>query len=266
MKIKNFNIKNPIIAVIYLAPTLGYKDCPGMNQLIDQALEDCEILIKCGVDGALLENENDRPYNVIASPEAISSVSAVGYELAKQYSSKIVLGTEFLINDPKASLAVAKAVGHSFIRTDYFVDNMARPEYGGRMHIDPVGLIEYQKKIGASDIALYTDIQVKYATMLDKRSLYESAVLAKEHYSDGVIVSSHETGIAPNLSDLESIQSSRTGIPVIIGSGLAHSNLNAIFPLCDGAIVGSALMSNTRMDYDKVASFMDIVQSLRTSY
>lgn len=263
MKIKNFTVHKPIIAVIYLAPTLGYKKCPGMNQLIDQALEDCEVLVRCGVDGALLENENDRPYNILATPESIASVSAVGYELTKQYSTKIVLGTEFLINDPKASLAVAKAVGHSFIRTDYFVDIMEREEYGGKMHIDPVGLIEYQKKINASDVALYTDIQVKYATMLEERSLYESALLAKAHFSDGVIVSSHQTGIAPNLIDLESISSSLTDIPVIIGSGLAHDNLKSIFPLCDGAIVGSALMTDTRMDYDKVARFMDIVRKLR---
>lgn len=263
MKIKNFKNNRPIIAVIYLAPTLGYKDFPGMDELINKACEDCEVLIKCGVDGVLLENENDRPYNVLASNEAIASVSIVGHELRKKYSNEIILGTEYLINDPKASLASAKAAGHSFIRTDYFVDNMSREEYGGQMHIDPVGIIEYQQKIGANDIALFTDIQVKYATMIDKRSLKESALLAKKHNSDGVIVSSHQTGIAPNLEDLYSIQSSDTGIPVIIGSGLSHQNLKQIYPLCDGAIVGSALMTNVRMDYDKVASFMDIVRSLR---
>lgn len=263
MEIKNFKIKKPVIAVIYVAPTLGYKESPGIDQLVNQALEDCEILLRCGVDGALIENEHDRPYKVLADAASISSMTLVGHELFRNFGEKIVLGTEFLINDPKASLAVAKSCKHKFIRTDYFVDRMSREEYGGEMFIDPKGLLDYKKMIRADDVGLFTDIQVKYATMLEKRSLLESAILAKENRSDAVIVSSHQTGIAPNLKDLEVIQSEFTGIPVLIGSGLSHQNLSEIFPLCDGGIVGSALMTNTRMDYEKIAPFMDIVRSLR---
>ena len=61
------------------------------------------------------------------------------------------IGIQLLLNDPEASLAVARMAGASFIRTDYFVDPMARPEYGPRA-IDSSGLIEYRARIGARDV------------------------------------------------------------------------------------------------------------------
>ncbi len=166
--------KRPIIAVIYLRPLLGYINHPGLQQVIDMASADLEVLRKCGVDAALLENEHDHPYTVKASKEVISSMSVVGHVLKKE-AGNYPLGSEFLINDPEASLAIAKAAGHSFIRTDYFVDRMAREEYGGEMEINPQGLIEYRKKIQGEDSQLLTDIQVKYATMLEEKSLAKSA-------------------------------------------------------------------------------------------
>ncbi|MCW8844032.1 MAG: hypothetical protein OQK00_11525, partial [Rhodobacteraceae bacterium] len=70
---------------------------------------------------------------------------------------KTEVGAEILLNDPKASLAVALAAGGTFIRTDYFVDPMSRPERGGRMHIDPEGLMAYRRSVGADDILILAD-------------------------------------------------------------------------------------------------------------
>jgi predicted TIM-barrel enzyme len=56
------------------------------------------------------------------------------------------LGVEFLIHDPQASLAVAKTANFSFIRTDYFVDRMARQEYGGEIKVNPKEVISYREK------------------------------------------------------------------------------------------------------------------------
>ncbi|EQC45471.1 BtpA/SgcQ family protein [Bacteriovorax sp. Seq25_V] len=258
------NLKNkPIIAVIYLAPSLGYEKHPGMDTVFEQASEDMEVLIKCGVDAALLENENDRPYSVLARPEVIASMSVTSYQLRKEFESKITIGTEFLINDPEASLAMAKASGTKFIRTDYFVDRMAREEYGGEMRIAPLEVMNFKKKIGAEEIKLYSDIQVKYATMLEDKAIEQSAKQAIEMGSDGVIVSANLTGVAPSADDLIAIKKADESIPVLIGSGLSYNNIESLYPLCDGAMVGTALMTNYRMDYEKVAPFMDRIRSLR---
>lgn len=226
------------------------------------ALEDLSVLRKCGIDAALLENEHDRPYTVEASKEVIASMSVVANAVQRE-AGNYPIGSEFLINDPEASLAIAKAAGNCFIRTDYFVDRMARDEYGGEMKIDPQGLIAYRDKIGAQEIQLLTDIQVKYATMLEIKSLAQSARDAYENESSAAVVSGRETGIAPTLSEIHEAREGAPELPIIIGSGLAHDNLKELYPALDGAIVGSALMTNTRMDYEKVAPFMDIVRRLR---
>lgn len=254
--------KRPIMAVIYLRPLLGYPKHPGIQQVIDSALEDLQILRKCGVDAALLENEHDHPYTLKASKEVIASMAVIGHCI-KREAHDFPLGSEFLINDPEASLAIAKSAGHSFIRSDYFVDRMSRVEYGGEMEIDPQGLIEYRKKIQAEDIQLLTDIQVKYATMLEEKSLAQSAKEAFENQSAAAVVSGRITGVAPAVEDILEAREGAPKLPIIIGSGLALDNLDELYPHLDGAIVGTALMTNTRMDYEKVAPFMDRVRTLR---
>lgn len=93
-------------------------------------------------------------------------------------AQRSVVGIEILINDPDASLAVAQAAGASFIRTDYFNDPMDRPEYGGAMKIDAPGLLAYRDRLGADDIMIMADIQVKYARLMVERGLDESAQIA----------------------------------------------------------------------------------------
>ncbi|MAF78863.1 MAG: hypothetical protein CME63_09865 [Halobacteriovoraceae bacterium] len=257
----NFKEK-PIVAVIYLRPLLGYPDHPGLDAVIEMAIEDLNILKKCGVDAALLENEHDRPYTLKASKEVIASMAVVGHAL-KREAPEYCLGSEFLINDPEASLAVAKASQHQFIRTDYFVDRMSREEYGGEIEIDPKGLIAYRDKIQAQNIQLLTDIQVKYATLLEQKSLAQSAKEAFEHQSSAAVVSGKITGVAPEQSEIIEAKSGAPELPILIGSGLNRKNIPELFPHLDGAIVGSALMSNTRMDYEKVAPFMDLIRKYR---
>ena len=83
MKVRGFDITKPIIGVIYLAPSLEYDKHTSMQSLIDMANEDLAVLKRCGVDGALLENENDRPYTVLATPAMIATMSVVASKLGE---------------------------------------------------------------------------------------------------------------------------------------------------------------------------------------
>ena len=127
-----------IIGMIHLLPLTGYPKHPGMEIVIKQALEDLAILEKGGVTAVLVENENDHPHQVKAGPEIISAITIVVSEVVKK--AKAPVGVEVLLNDPQASLAIAKITGAKFIRTDYFVDKMWRQKYG-QMEIDPKKLM-----------------------------------------------------------------------------------------------------------------------------
>jgi len=168
-----FPAAKAVIGVIHLPALPGYEGSPGIDAVIAKALADLAALEAGGADGVLVENEDDRPRRILSAAETTACMTRVTRELVLA-ARRCAIGTETLLNDPEASLAVALAAGARFIRTDYFVDPMERPEYGP-MRIDPVGLMAYRRSIGAAHVLVLADIQVKYARMTVERSLAESA-------------------------------------------------------------------------------------------
>lgn len=241
--------------MIHLPPLPGYPDSPGMNALIAHVQEEVELLEKLGFDGVLLENENDQPHQVLSPPEITAAMSVLTRSAVLK-AKNIVVGTEILLNDPRASLAAAFAGGASFIRTDYFVDRMERPEYGGEMKIDPEGLINYRRQLAAEHIAILADIQVKYARMIVDRSIADSSMEAREKGADALIVSGDLTGQAPDLSDLIDALAAVPGHPVLIGSGLNASNADIVLARASGAIVGTGIMDQGRISSAKACDLL----------
>ncbi len=245
----------PVIGMIHLPPLPGYPESIGIEYAIRHAIADLRVLEDGGVDGVLIENEYDRPHRIAAAPETIAAMTSITRAVVQE-SESVVVGCEILLNDPKASLAVAKDAGASFIRTDYFVDRMTRPEYG-EFEIDPDGLLEYRTEIGAEDVLILADIQVKYATMIESRPLSESAYLAAEKGADALVVTGDASGDAPTVEQLRNAVVE--GTPVLIGSGLGPGNAGELLAECDGAIVGTSLMRNRAVNADALKLLMSIV-------
>jgi membrane complex biogenesis BtpA family protein len=241
--------------MIHLPPLPGYPDSPGIEAAIRQAIADLHTLEDSGVDGVLIENEYDRPHRVESAPETTAAMTRITHA-AVQESDVAVVGCEILLNDPRASLAAARMAGASFVRTDYFVDRMSRPGYG-EFDIDPKGLLEYRSAIDADHVLILADIQVKYATMIEPRSLADSAGLAFEMGADAVVVTGSETGSAPSIGDL---RAAAQGLPVLIGSGLTAQNAATLLQECDGAIVGTSLMKNKVVDAAAARQLMSIIE------
>ncbi len=244
-----------IIGVIHLPPLPGYPESPGIDKVVEKALRDLEALEAGPVDGVLVENEEDRPHRVEAARETIAAMTRVARELVSA-ARKTRIGVEILLNDPEASLAAAAMSGASFIRTDYFVDPMERQEHGGRMRIDPEGLLRYRRSLGADSILILADVQVKYARMLVERTLSESARHAGEAGADAVVVTGPKTGEPPSREDLEEARRGAGTIPVLIGSGLSSTNAASLLSLADGAIVGTSLKRGAGIDPGKVRELL----------
>ena len=242
----------PIIGMIHLPPLPGYADSKGIDHAISQAVADLCVLEEGGVDGVLVENEYDRPHRVSAAPETIAAMTRITRAVVQE-SDSVVVGCEILLNDPRASLAVARSAGAAFIRTDYFVDRMTRPEYG-EFHIDPDALIAYRTEIGADNVLILADIQVKYATMVEPRPLRESAMLARAKGADAIVVTGDASGDAPSVQHLR--DASGCGVPVLIGSGLDSSNAATLLAECDGAIVGTSIMQEQSVSSDELEFLM----------
>jgi hypothetical protein len=237
-----------LIGMIHLPPLPGYPGSPGIGRIVEHALDDLRVLQQCSFDAVLVENEYDRPHRVKSSPETTAAMTRITGAVV-QAADPLRTGCEILLNDPRASLAVAGMTGAAFIRTDYFVDRMTRPEYG-EFDIDPDGLLDYRRSIGADDVLILADIQVKYATMLAPRPLAESAALAMAKGADAVVVTGDRSGDAPTLAQL---RDAAQGLPVLIGSGLTPANAGELLAACDGAIVGTSIMRKRSVDPDAAA-------------
>jgi membrane complex biogenesis BtpA family protein len=258
---KIFKNKKPIIGVVNLPALPGQEGFVSMDDAVTHALSEMAILEEEGVDGVIFENLQG---DFEATQEMLSAMTVI-VSRAVQKSKTIVVGVEVLWHDPTASLAIAKAAGAKFIRTDFFADKMKADD----RIIDekPQRIIDYRTKIGAEDVILLTDIQVKYAEMIDpNKTVTQSTKDALAGKSDGVVVTGRKSGVPPEVSRVKETKAA-AGMDndVVLGSGTAVDNVAELLSIADGAIVGTSISTKTGgvLIREKVRAYMDAVKKLR---
>lgn len=259
-----FPVTRPVIGVIHLPPLLGYPEFTTMESTTALALKDLHSLQRGGVDGVLVENEYDHPHQFTVGPEIMASFTWIMYQVMEQ--ATVPVGLEVLLNDWQASLAIAKACGAAFVRLDFFVDKVRVKDRV--IEPDPAEIIAYRRKLKAEQVALLTDIQVKYSELLEEKLLATSARQAVTAGADAIIVTGRATGDMPTLTDLQEAREVVGDFPVLVGSGTTPANAAQLFQYADGAIVGTALKSGSepadRVVEDKVRQLMQVVRPLRS--
>ena len=236
----------PLIGMIALPPLPGYPAFSSMDSLIEAALADLAALEQGGVDGVLVENDFDQPHTLVAGAEIVAAMTRVTREVVGR--ARVPVGIEVLLNDWRASLAVAAATGARFIRLDFFVDRVQSKL--GVIEPEPAAVLAYRKKILAESVLIFADLQVKYSTPADgPKPISQSSREAAAAGADAVIVTGTETGIGPDPADLTEARAG--GLPVLIGSGLSLANAPELGPAADGYIVGTSLRSG-RQGTDRV--------------
>jgi len=259
--------KNILIGAIHFAPLFGYKDFPGYEITLKNAMEDLIAFQDGGFDGVIIENNYDIPHKIFVDKETVDLMTRLGKEIKEK--SKIPLGVSVLWNDYKSALSIAKNIGAQFIRVPVFIDSV-KTDYG-EVIADPESVLEYRKKIKAEDIAIFTDIHVKHAELLEKRTIEESAVLATEKESDALIITGRWTGEAPDLKELKSVANAVKDFPILIGSGADFNNIANLLKYTNGAIVGTSLKEGDKKELEvNVKSWeqrisLDKVNHLRNS-
>ena len=247
--------KKSIIGMIHTLALPGTMDyCGDMTKVIDRALADLHAMQNAGVDAVIVENFCDHPAGTKLEPEQMAALTAVATVVARE--ATIPVGIDAAFCDPMASLAIAVAVGATFIRVPVFVDKPCARE-----------LQRYRKLLGAENIALLCDIQTKHTFMLSSAiSIEESALMATECGADALIITGAHTGSA---SPLETIRRVRevTKLPLIAGSGVNAQNAADQLSLVEAAIVGSAMKPHGKaeepIDEALAAKLMQSVKACR---
>ncbi len=243
-----------LIGMIHLPPLLSIEGFSGMGKMIEGALADLSALEKAGFDGALIENDNDKPHTEFANEAQIASFSVVANEVCRV--AKIPIGVQMMLNDWKTSFAIAKAVGAKFTRLDVFVDHVSSK--WGEINPVPEEIFSHKNAI-YPELLLLTDIQVKYKTMLTPRPLAVSAELVINSGSDGLVITGQATGVETPIEKIREVRKAFPQFPIFVGAGVNEGNIREQFSVANGAIIGSSIKEGERIDLIKASRLKGMI-------
>lgn len=229
--------KNIIIGALHFAPLLGYPECPGEERILTDALADTAAFELGGADAIIIENNYDVPHLEQISPDNVELMIRLGHKIAEQ--TKLPLGVSVLWNDYSSAFTIAKAIGAKFIRVPVFVDDV-KTSYG-KFLADADKVIAERKRLGAEDIAICADIQVKHAEMITPRSMADSAKAAIAAGADALIITGKWTGDKPDMKELLEARQATGDFPIILGSGVDAANAAELLKVANAAIVSTSL-------------------------
>ena len=228
-----------VIGMVHCLPlpgTLNYRG--SMEELFERAVSDAVTLWRSGVDAVIVENTNDLPQSRLLEIEQVAALSAIVRAVVERI--QIPVGVDASFNDGVAGMAIAYGTGASFIRSTVFVDRVVVTGVG---EIGPCckEVIRMRRFLGAEEVKIFADVQVKHYHMADEAvSLEESCRAAVDSGADALIVTGVSTGKETPLDSIRTAKQS-VSVPVVIGSGFHAGNAGEQLQSADGAIVGTAL-------------------------
>lgn len=263
-----FKNPKPIIAMIHLPPLPGaprYRGQP-VEDIIEYALRDAELLKSGDVDGLQVENIGDIPY---LKPEDIGHettaiLAVVAREVRK--TTGMPVGICCLANGVIQAMAAALASGARWVRAAEWANAYIADE--GFVEAIAHKALRYRNHLRAEHIKIFADVQVKHGShfIISDRP-FEEQVLDVEFFdADAIIVSGTRTGAATPAEKVIAAKKA-TLLPVLVGSGLTPENAPQLLKHADGAIVGSYLRKDGKfwnpIDINRVKQLMTIVKQLR---
>lgn len=240
------NIPHVIVGMLHALPLPGAPRFDGnLERVHARVLSDAEALVSGGVHALLLENFGDAPFYPDRAPAStVAHLTALASAVRQRFA--LPLGINVLRNDGCSALAVAQAVGASFIRVNVLCG--ARVTDQGVISGIAHDLLRERAALRAEHVRILADVNVKHAVALGAARPIEDelADTIKRGGADGVVISGAGTGKAANLDDVRRACAAAGETPVFIGSGVTAETAAAIAPLAAGSIVGSALKTDGR--------------------
>jgi membrane complex biogenesis BtpA family protein len=261
-----FGVQKAVVGVVHLPPLPGSPcyDGEGLESIVERALRDAKALSDGGVDGILIENFWDAPYRKKkVSPMTVASMTVIAKEVAREVG--IPIGVNVLRNDAVAALAIAKAIGGSFIRVNVYVETMVTDQ--GVLGPCAYEVQMARKAYHAGNVKVFADVHVKHGASLAQRPVDVVAEEAlKRGLADAVILTGPTTGAPPPLEEVLSVRARLPEASIIVGSGCNPENVGGLLAVADAAIVGSYFRGgdlSAPVSVERVREFMAKVKEIR---
>ncbi|MBX2852504.1 MAG: BtpA/SgcQ family protein [Phycisphaeraceae bacterium] len=242
------SVSHPVIGMVHLQALPGSPRFAGdFGVVIEAAVADALVWGQAGADGLMVENFGDVPFYKGGAPrETVAAMTRVAGEIRRAVPA-VPLGINVLRNDGLSAIAVAAAVGASYVRVNVLSGAAVTDQ--GVIEGQAADLMRYRKALGAEHMKVLADVRVKHAAPLAERSLQDEVEeLVKRAGADAVIVSGTGTGKPTDPSHAEEVKRYAGDTPVLIGSGADAQSIPLLKSACDGFIVGSAAKPGGEID------------------
>ena len=254
-----------VLGMIHLPPLPGtpfYKD-GSFNQTLEAAVESARALYDGGADGCLVQTV-DRIYSVKdeSDPARTTAMGLIVHAIAQVTGDEFQIGVQLMRNALKASLAVAKVAGGTFIRAGAVVGMTLTTH--GMVEANPLEVIEYRNKINAWDIKVIAEVDsMHFKWFGEAKSTAEVARSAKHVGADAVSLGDPNEN--KTLDMIGAVRKFVPSLPIILAGYTNHENAARLMASADGAFVGTCLERGGwggQIDVERVKTYVDIVRGL----
>jgi membrane complex biogenesis BtpA family protein len=255
-----------LLGVVHLPPLLSSARGSGaFEAILAHALRDAQALRDGGADGAIVENFGDAPFHKgtrddPVPPDVPAALAVVAREV--RVRTGLPVGINCLRNDGVAALAAAAVAGASWVRVNVLTGAYVTDQ--GVIEGEAARLSAYRRRLGAA-VAIVADLFVKHAAPLGAIPPEVAALdLAQRSGAEALVLSGDRTGLPVDAALLRRTKAAVGAFPVWLGSGLSAQNANELWPLCDGAIVGTAIKRDgivtEPVDAERVAALRKLLR------
>jgi membrane complex biogenesis BtpA family protein len=257
--------KKVVLGMIHLGtmPGTPFYEEGSYEATFDKALADAHALYEGGADGCLVQTV-DRVYLPTdeSDPARVAGVANIVRAIDKATGPEFQIGVQIMRNALKASLAVAKVCGGSYLRCGALVGATLTPS--GIVEANPHDVMQYRVTIGARHVKMIAEIDSMHFQWLGGKPTAEVARAAKYVGADAVSLGSPDEEVT--LQMIRDVKRAVPGMPVILCGYTNHANAARMLAEADGAFVGTCLEREGwggSIDVDRVREYVAIVNSLR---
>ena len=254
-----------VLGMIHLKPlpgTLFYKE-DSFQQTLETAVQSARALYDGGADGCLVQTV-DRIYSVKdeSDPARITAMGLIVHAIAQATGEEFQIGVQLMRNALKASLAVAKVAGGSFIRAGAVVGTTLTAH--GMVEANPLDVMEYRNKINAWGIKVIAEVDsMHFKWFGEAKPTADVARSAKHVGADAVSLGDPDE--KKTLDMIASVRKTVPDCPIILAGYTNHENAARLLAAADGAFVGTCLERGGwggQIDVERVKAYVDIVRGL----
>ncbi len=257
-----FKTNKPVIGVVHLPPLPGSPRFENLDRVKRRAIHDAKRLAEGGIDGLIVENYGDQPFNKEASKMTVSALSVICSDIKDVFKGPI--GVNVLRNDWKSALSISQVLDLSFVRINVYTGCHSTPS--GYIE-GKAGKIERFRDQFNMKVFILADIDVKHAESIYPEDISSTAKdAAGRGNADGLIVTGDRTGEKVDIDELKAAKRD-VEVPVLAGSGVDDKNIQKILTNSDGAIIGTYFkedeITSNRVSSDRVKKLVEKADEIR---